>query len=139
MPYTDAVMTPAGTSISIASTASPGPAGTDAEYRVTLSAPHRFALASPAQRVFLVSGAVSYLCAAGELRRHSAYGLRASQPLDATAIGNTGVLMAEHVESCNFSYVALDARRSLVRMELVLEDRGERVRLARQVHVDNTP
>ena len=139
VPYSDPVMTPSGTTISVSAVASPGPAGTDGEYRIGLSVPHLFPLASPGQRVFLVSGAASYVCAGGELRRHEGYGLRASQPLTAAAIGNTGVLMAEHVESCNFSYVALDARRSLVRMEIVLEDRGERVRLARQVHVDNTP
>jgi MSHA biogenesis protein MshO len=137
-PYADAVMTPAET-IGIAATASPGPAGTDGEYRVTLSTPHKFPFESPAQRVYLVSGPVSWFCAGGVLTRHSGYAVAASQPATPAATGVTGIVAADQVESCSFNYDASSQRRALVTVQLTLASSGERVRLLRQVHVENTP
>ena len=137
-PYVDAVMTPA-IDITVASTATPGPPGTDDEYRVTLSAAHLFPLESPAQRVFLVRQPVSYICSGGRLEHYAGYAVMAAQPTTGAATGVAGALVVDRVESCSFSYVAVSARRALVTLEIVLNSDGERVRLLRQVHVDNAP
>lgn len=137
-PYADAVMTPA-MNITVAATATPGPPGTDGEFRITMSAAHQFPFESPAQRVYLVEQPVSYICAGGRMERYAGYAVMAAQPITGAATGVSGSLVADRVESCTFTYVAVSARRALVTLEIVLNSDGERVRLLRQVHVDNAP
>jgi MSHA biogenesis protein MshO len=134
------VMTASGT-ISIA----PSAANPD-EYTVTMPAAHRFPLDSPTHRVFLVSGPVSWLCDAGALVRYDGYAAQAAQPDSVaalSALGATRTVVAKDVQACQFQYSAGSLQRNAVAViSVVLADAArpeERVRLMRQVHVDNTP
>lgn len=133
------VITPAGTTISIA-------AGSAAnENLVTLSPAFRFALGSPSRRVYLVSGAVTYLCdtTAGTLRRYSGYGILSPQPVTAgtlTGAGATATLVAKDVAACQFSFAAGTAQRNaLVTLTLQLSRTGESIQLLNEVQLVNTP
>ncbi|MCA1799557.1 MAG: prepilin-type N-terminal cleavage/methylation domain-containing protein [Xanthomonadaceae bacterium] len=125
----DAVITPAGTTVTIA----PGVGG---EHAVTLSPGHQFAFESPRQRIFLVDQAVSYVCGAGALRRDAGYAFGSAQPTSTAA----GQIVADQVASCTFQYDPGTATRSaLVTMRITLSSDGESVTLLHQVHVDNAP
>ena len=98
--------------------------------------------------MFLVEGPVSYLCADGLLLRYAGYPLQASQPdtraqLDAMTSPAQRAIVAEGVEvaACNLRYStsATSRRHAVAQLALVLEQQQERVRLLRQVHVDNSP
>lgn len=143
-PYSDAVLTPAGLGIGRSDVA----VGGTAESRITLSAPHAFPFDSPDRRIYLVEGPVSYLCADGLLIRYAGYPLQSSQPatrvaLDGLTSAAQRTVVADSVETsaCNLRYsVSVTSRRNAVaRLALVLEQQQERVRLLRQVHVDNAP
>lgn len=135
------VITPAGTSITIAADSAPG------EDRVTLSPAFRFAYPSPTQRVYLVDGPVTYLCdtVAGTLLRYSGYSIASSQASrdsasELLAAGATQSLMANQIAACSFNYTAGTAERAgLVTLEITVRSQGESVSLLRQVHVDNIP
>lgn len=113
------------------------------ESRLTLSAPHNFPLDSPSRRVFLVDEAVTYLCnGSGQLLRYAGYTPQPVQPDEETDFApDSGTEMAENLQSCDLSYAAsTNSRRNAVaRLALVLEVNEERVRLLKQVHVDNSP
>jgi MSHA biogenesis protein MshO len=143
-PYLDAVLTPQGMSIARSEVM----VGATQESRITLGSPHVFPLDSPSRRIFLVEGPVSYLCADGLLLRYAGYPLQAAQPgtraaLDGLTAAAGRSVIAEGVETaaCNLRYsVSATSRRNAVaRLSLVLEQEQERVRLLRQVHVDNSP
>lgn len=134
------VITPAGTTISIAAAAG----GRD---QVTLSGGFRFAFASPRTRVFLVEGPVTYLCdtAAGTLTRYSGYAIAAAQTARDSAAellgaGATAGLLANDVVACTFQYTpgAL-ARAGLLSARIEIGRQGERVVLLQQAHVVNAP
>jgi MSHA biogenesis protein MshO len=138
--YTDAasgaatgVITPASTTIRLLDDSD--------EDALSLSDAFTFRWESPAQRVYVVDRAVSYMCAGGELRRYDGYLIQATQP----AVGSLadGSLMAYQVTNCaaSFRYVPGTSQRAgLVTLRLTLEngDAG-RVELLRHVHVENTP
>ncbi len=115
------------------------------EDQLQLSASHTFRLESPSARVYLVETPVSYLCeaASGSLWRIDGYPValaqptnRATSPLAAGRIARS----ADRVETCRFSYRAGTASRAgLVTIEIALAARGERIRLLRQVQVQNAP
>src|SRR6202166_861824 len=95
------VITPAGTTITISAGA------TANQDLVTLSPPFQFAFGSPGQRVFLVSGPVTYLCdtAAATLTRYSSYTIASAQPASAAALnaaGASSALVAGNVAGCQF-------------------------------------
>jgi MSHA biogenesis protein MshO len=131
------VITPAATNLSIANDGD--------EDQLVLSAPFRFALASPQQRVYVVEGPLSYLCStsAGTLTRYAGYAVAASQPVDAAAAplsSASAALLVDRLGACSFSYTpGTPQRAALVTIELTLSHRGEQVRLLEQVHVMNTP
>jgi MSHA biogenesis protein MshO len=135
------VMTPAGTAITITDGANAG------EDVVTLSPAFKFAYGSPAKRVYLVEGPVSYLCdlAEGTLRRFSGYAIASNQALRDTAAELTGAgaqnaLLARNVTACAFTYAPGTSQRAgLVTVTLTLAASGELVRLLQQVHVENAP
>lgn len=135
------VMTPSGTQIDIAAD---GASGQD---RVSLSPAFRFAYQSPSQRIYLVSGPITYLCdpAVGTLVRYSGYTIAADQSTRDTAAellaaGATLTLMANDVTACTFTYQAGTAERAgLLSMQLHLGEQGEAIALLSQVHVDNVP
>lgn len=135
------VMTPAGTSIAIAADAFPG------EDRVTVSPPFRFAFGSPTQRVYLVDGAVSYVCdaVAGTLTRYTGYTIAADHSLrdsaaELVAAGASASLVAGRVTACSFGYApGTAARAGLVTVRLAVGEAGETISLLHQAHVDNVP
>jgi len=135
------VITPPGTSIGIASDATPG------EDRVTLAPAFRFAYESPTQRIYLVEGPVSYLCdpASGTLRRFSGYAIASSHAArdsasELLAAGASDALMADRVTGCTFTYAPGTAERAgMISMEVRVGDEGETIALLAQVHVDNVP
>jgi MSHA biogenesis protein MshO len=135
------VITPAGTTIGIAADGATG------EDRVTLTPAFRFAYPSPTQRVFLVDGAVTYLCdtAAGTLMRYHGYDIAANQADrnshgELIGSGATASLMANQLVGCDFDYTPGTAERAgLVSLALQVRADGESVSLLSQVHVDNVP
>lgn len=139
-PYQDAVLSPA-TTITVAATAGPGTSGT--EYRVGLGTAHAFPFDSPSRRVYLVDGAVSYLCDGGYLRRYAGYAFGAAQPVTPGDFppGTRADVITARVDNCQFSYQTLaTARRDgLASLAITLAHSGEQVRLVRHVHVDNLP
>lgn len=134
------VITPAGLSI----TFNDGPAGED---RITLASGFRFAYQSPAKRVYLVTGPVTYLCDTGArtLRRYAGYAPAVSQADrdshgELVAAGANVALVSEGVSACSMSYApGAEHRSGLLTVALTVEEAGERERLLRQMHVENTP
>lgn len=105
------------------------------------------ALPSPVQRFQVVSGPVSFYCAAGPdgrlaLWRAWDYPIALAQ---AVPSGGKRAVLAGGLASCNglFGYgSAASQRTGLVRIALSLQGRttsGAAIRLVHQVHVDNTP
>ncbi len=135
-PYANDVMTPTSVAVNVAAGTSTAGGGT--EYRVSMTPGHRFLFPSPSQRVFLVDGPVSYRCAGRELLRYSGYTVTAAQVPAPT--GGTIVTIAKDVESCAFGYAGGTAQRNAVAtLAVTIESRSERIRLRRQVQVDNSP
>jgi MSHA biogenesis protein MshO len=133
------VITPAGTTITISAGA------TANQNLVTLSSPFQFAFGSPGQRVFLVSGPVSYLCdkTAATLTRYSGYLIASAQPASAaalTAAGASAALVTGNVADCQFVLSAGTAQRNgLATLTLQIAQSGESVQLLHQVEVVNAP
>jgi MSHA biogenesis protein MshO len=135
------VMTPAGTTISIADGANPG------EDVVTMAPAFKFAYGSPAKRIYLVEGPITYLCdlTEGTLRRFSGYSVTSNQSLRDTtselvAAGAQNALLARNLTACVFTYAAGTSQRAgLVTATLTVSKNGELVRLLEQVHVENAP
>jgi MSHA biogenesis protein MshO len=131
------VITPAATQLSIADDGD--------EDQLALSAPFRFALASPQQRVYLVDGPLAYLCDTGArtVTRYSGYSVAASQPTNPAAAplaSASAALLVDRVSACSFTYTpGTPQRAALVTIALTLSQSGEQVRLLEQVHVLNTP
>jgi MSHA biogenesis protein MshO len=115
------------------------------EDQLILSAPFRFALGSPQQRVYVVDGPLSYLCDAGtgSLMRYAGYAVSALQPTDPSAAPlslASDALLVDRVSACRFTYSpGTPQRAALVTIELTLSHLGEQVRLLEQVHVLNVP
>ena len=133
------VITPRGTTITVSAGA------TANQNLVTLSPAFQFAFGSPGQRVFLVSGPVSYLCdtAAATLTRYSGYTIASAQPASAAALnaaGATAALVAGNVAGCQFVLSAGTAQRNgLATLTLQITQSGESVQLLHQVNVVNAP
>lgn len=133
------VITPAGTTITISAGA------TANQNLVTLSPAFKFAFGSPGQRVFLVSGPVSYVCDTGAatLTRYSGYTIASAQPTSAAALnaaGASAALVAGNVAGCQFVLSAGSAQRNgLATLTLQIAQSGESVQLLHQVEVVNAP
>ncbi len=135
------VITPPGTQIDIDADAIPG------EDNVRLTPAFKFAFASPGQRMFLVDGAVSYLCdtATGTLIRYSGYAMTSDQTArdsdaELLAAGADSTLITNRVSACTMGYAPGTSQRAgLVSIALAVSDTGETVSLLHQVHVDNVP
>lgn len=131
----DAVITPDGTSLSV----DPDP-DVDDEYRITLDPAHQFRLESPRQRLHVVDRAVAYRCdpdaEGGTLRRMAGYDFGSELPDDFSG----AALISGHVTDCSFDYDPGTAtRNAVVTLRLELSSDDERIRLVRQVHVENAP
>jgi MSHA biogenesis protein MshO len=134
------VITPAtGTTITISAGA------TANQDLVTVSPAFQFAFGSPGQRVFLVSGPVSYLCdtVAATLTRYSGYTIASTQPVSAAVLNAAGAisaLVAGNVAGCQFLLSAGTAQRNaLATLTLQLTQSGESVQLLHEVNVVNAP
>ena len=135
------VITPPGTQIDIDTDAVPG------EDNVIMTPAFRFAYASPARRIFLSDGPVSYLCdtGAGTLTRYSGYNITANHSdrdsaAELMAAGATDTLIADQITVCNITYAPGTSQRAgLVSLQLAVADTGETVSLLHQVHVNNVP
>lgn len=135
------VMTPPGTRIDIVADAFAG------EDRVTITPAFRFAYESPTQRVFLVDGAISYVCdsAAGTLTRYTGYTIAADHSdrdsaVELLAAGATPSLVAAEITDCDMSYAPGTAERAgMVTLGIAVGSQGETIRLLAQVHVENVP
>lgn len=135
------VITPPGTQIDIDADAVPG------EDNVTLAPAFQFSFGSPARRVFLLDGPVTYLCdvLTETLVRYSGYGIAALQAdrdsdAELMAAGASRTLIADHLTACAMTYAPGTAERAgLVSLQLAVSDAGETVSLLHQVHVDNVP
>ena len=133
------VITPAGTTISVA-------AGASANANlVTLNPGFQFSWPSPNKRIYLLSGPVSYLCdsSARTLTRYSGYTIAATQPLSAAALlgaGATAARVASDVAACAFNYASGTAQRNaLATLTLQLANSGESIQLLQQVQLANSP
>lgn len=130
-----AVITPNGTSITIGAT---GNGSQASEYHVTLNPGFQFLYGSPNKRIYLVDGAVSYICSGGNLTRYAGYTFGTAQPNPPA--GGTSALEVDNVSACSFTYTAgTPTRRGLVTINLSLTRNGETITLISQVHVINTP
>jgi MSHA biogenesis protein MshO len=135
------VITPAtGTTITISAGA------TANQNLVTISPVFQFAFGSPGQRVFLVSGPVSYLCdtAAQTLTRYSGYTIASAQPVSAAALnaaGASAALVAGNVTGCQFVFSpgTTAQRNGLAMLTLQITQSGESVQLTHEVNVVNAP
>lgn len=135
------VITPPGTRIDIVNDTIAN------EDHVTLVPPFRFAYASPAQRLFLVSGPLTYLCdpVAGTLTRYSGYAIATDQTTrdsdaELMGAGAASSLITDRISGCDFNYTPGTAQRAgLVSARIEVADSGERVALLHQVHVVNVP
>lgn len=135
------VITPPGTQIDIDADAVPD------EDNVRISPAFQFAFASPAQRMFLVDGAVSYLCDtnAGTLVRYAGYAITADQndrdsDAELLAAGADSTLIANRISDCSMAYAPGTSQRAgLVTIAIAVTNSGETVSLLHQVHVDNVP
>jgi MSHA biogenesis protein MshO len=130
------IITDAGTSLAFV-TLNPGP---NQEDQISLSTPFEFTQQSPAQRAFLVDGAISYICnpATSSILRYSGYGF--DNPQQIPPGGAVSDTLVSQVISCNASYTAGTAQRGgIISLEITLGDSGENINLLHQVHVVNVP
>lgn len=135
------VITPPGTQIDIDADATPG------EDNVVISPAFQFAYGSPAQRIFLLDGPVTYLCdlGAGTMTRYSGYGITAlhsdrDSAAELLAAGAADTLVSDQVTACSIAYAPGTSQRAgLVSLQLGISDAGESISLLHQVHVNNVP
>lgn len=133
------VITPHGTQISVSAGSTPN------AQVVTLSPGFQFSWGSPGNRVYLVSGPVSYLCdtSAATLTRYSGYSIGATQATSAaalTAAGASSGKVAANVSACAFTYAAGTASRvGMATLSLTLANGAQTVQLVHQVHLVNAP
>lgn len=133
------VMTPSGTTITIT-------AGATANAQlVTLNPAFQFSFGSPAKRVYLVSGPLSYLCdtSTGLVTRYSGYAISATQPVSAAALiaaGASSGLVASNAIACQFTYASGTSQRvGMETLVLQLGSNGQMVQLLQQTHLVNAP
>jgi MSHA biogenesis protein MshO len=126
-----------------------GGGGLANENRITLTPATQFALESPGNRFFVVSGPVSFSCVGagmdgsgngtGTLRRWSGYAIQAAQP--SASPGGTNALLANNVSACELKYtttLALESR-GLVAVRVAITRANETVTLYYEAHVNNVP
>ena len=99
-------------------------------------------LMSPGKRFHVVSGPVTYGCNAATKRliRYWNYSYSAGQVAPPT--GGKQAILADHVESCTFTYTNLASQRSAmlgITLKFSPQDGSNPISLLHQIHVDNTP
>lgn len=121
------------------------PDGLDATHHVTFtpSNTQRFRSASPNQRLYVVTTAVSYLCdaALGTLTRYYNYPILSAQVTTAAGFAPiaSSALVTDRVNNCRALTATTDVRnRGLVTLTLGLSAAGETINLVHQVQLDNS-
>ena len=106
--------------------------------RVEMSPAFQFPFPSPAQRFYVVSGAVQYRCdASGQLLRHAGYAPTAAMVVPAPG---AGALLAEGASVCSFRVQpGTTTRQAITSLSLALTREGESVSLLKSVHLPNLP
>jgi MSHA biogenesis protein MshO len=139
------VITPSSVNVGITNSGS--------ESVITMTPAFKFAYASPANRVYLVRGPITYLCdkTAGTLVRYDGYAIASDQ---ATRVSDASLIaagaargqVAESVFDCSFDYLpgTASSRAGLVTLAITLQrtqlnSTPEQIRLLHQVHVENVP
>ncbi len=118
-----------------------------AQTTIQISSTSAIPFDSPARRFQVINTPVSYICDIGAastrtLRRYAGYPIQLGQPVTAAALDALAAssLLAENVESCEFTYEnGLTQRNGLVSLRLTLRRNDENVTLIHQVHVNNVP
>lgn len=141
------VITPASTTVTIVD----NPSSPTTEDLITLSSGFQFAYPSPAKRVFLVSGPISYLCdqSTNTMRRYVGYSMNAlhtnrDSAAELNSAGASSSLVANRVGTCSFDYAEGTATRAgLVTLRVTFsqtfDGNTESISLLHQVHVENAP
>ena len=119
------------------------------EHQINMNPAFWFTQQSPGQRLFIIDGAISYVCnpAARTITRYDNYPYQTSQPgSDAILAALSGVESGPVVNQvassgCEINYDPGTASRGgLVSIRIVLDDStGESISLLHQVHVVNVP
>jgi MSHA biogenesis protein MshO len=137
------VVTPAGTAFSTTTT--------NDEQRINMTPGFRFSEQSPAQRIFLIDGPISYVCDPSvgntNMVRYSGYAFQSTQLTTGTALlalttptPASGDVVTQ-VSTCDIGYASGAAQRGgIITISLTLSDStGESISLLHQVHVLNAP
>jgi len=108
-----------------------------------------FPYSSPEQRFYVVDTPVSYLCdlATGTIRRYQGYTISplhssVDSHAELTALGNPAenALLVDTINDCSFTYTAgTPTRNALIKVEMQLQEAGERITLLQQAHIVNLP
>lgn len=113
---------------------------------MTITSGHQFSFQSSRKRFYVINQAQSFICDMANQRivRYQGYDLQSNQPSNLLAPPLSGAssqsILIENVTECAFEYAPGNAQRSgLLTIALTVSENGERVRLAHQVHVDNSP
>ncbi len=142
-----AVITPAGTSITLTTTSGACGSGSSRNH-VTLGSAFLFGEQSPRQRLFVVPSAsapVTYLCdtTAGTLTRYAGYSFQSAQPTTAAAIGAAAstALMSKGIPTSGCSVTSTTSsvqNTGIVILTLSLANAGETVTLVHEAPLDNS-
>jgi MSHA biogenesis protein MshO len=134
-------MTPAGTTVTVAASATPG------EQTVGSTPAPVFTADSPRRRIYLVSGPVTWLCdeSAGTLRRYSGYSIATNHAARDTAAellaaGASARLVAENLTACDFIVGPGGANAGqIVTARITAARNGENLQLVQQAALENLP
>ena len=142
----EGIVTPATTTLALSLKT---PAISDNEHSISLSTPFLFTQQSPGQRLFVIDGAISYVCnpATNSLIRYDSYAYQNPQlTTDVALSALTGVrsgVVVNWLSACTIEYAEGTTQRGgMVSMTIALNDPavpGERISLYHQVHVVNVP
>ncbi|NNE63129.1 MAG: prepilin-type N-terminal cleavage/methylation domain-containing protein [Gammaproteobacteria bacterium] len=118
------------------------------EHHINMNPAFRFTQQSPGQRMFVIDGAISYVCnpASRTITRYDNYPYQTSQPgsdivLSALPGVQSGRVVTRVASSgCEINYnPGTPSRGGLVSIRVVLDDSGEDISLLHQIHVVNVP
>ncbi|MFY2509751.1 PilW family protein [Vibrio pectenicida] len=105
---------------------------------VTLTQASGFETLSPADRLYFYREPVAFCLVGNELLRYSGYSLNRASLTPASL--NTGVRVASNLSVANFFVEEPQLQRNgLVKMVLIFQDNGERVRFDHDALIYNTP
>ena len=131
----DKSMTPSGTVVTISNNAGKKISN------VVLSAAFQFTSTSPTRQVFLINGAVAYVCDqnAHTLIRYAGYPISSTIAGNRNSTTNIGTVSRD-ISTCNFGYTpSTSSRADLVSAEIQLQRNGEVMPVFIQSAVENMP